>query len=373
MESAAPLDRHSCSCRPPTSASRPANSPIAPSWACLENPSPDHRVFFWLHFGGFAVLTPIALPHRPRGDAARPDARPMGHPRLSRPRRLGHLLLPVEPRRALRLRRTTRRDEQPQDPPRRRRLAAGLPRNRRPPPCSPVAPHRRRPPPRPEVPACLILSPRTSSPRLPTHEGSHDDESFILALDQGTTSSRAMLFDRDLRVRAVEQQEFPQIYPRPGWVEHDPEVLWQSQRDAMLGCWNAPAARPAASRPSRVANQRETVVVWNRRTGQPIHNAIVWQCRRTADRCEALKETGPRRPHPRKNRAGPRRLFLRHEDPMDPRPRRGRARIRPPRRPALRHGRLLADLETLRRPGACHRLHQRLAHDAVQHPHAALG
>lgn len=114
----------------------------------------------------------------------------------------------------------------------------------------------------------------------------------ILALDQGTTSSRAILFDRDLRIMASAQQEFPQIYPRPGWVEHDPEVLWESQRAVMrdvLARADCPHARVAAL---AIANQRETIVVWNRHTGQPIYNAIVWQCRRSADACEALKARG---------------------------------------------------------------------------------
>ena len=115
---------------------------------------------------------------------------------------------------------------------------------------------------------------------------------FILALDQGTTSSRAMLFDRDLRPCATAQQEFPQLYPRPGWVEHDPEVLWQSQRNALLAVLKQAGCTPKAVAALAVTNQRETVVVWNRRTGQPIHNAIVWQCRRTADRCAALRKQG---------------------------------------------------------------------------------
>ncbi|HAL93053.1 MAG TPA: glycerol kinase, partial [Verrucomicrobia bacterium] len=115
---------------------------------------------------------------------------------------------------------------------------------------------------------------------------------FILALDQGTTSSRAMLFDRDLRPCATAQREFPQIYPRPGWVEHDPEVLWQSQRSALLDVLKQANCPPSAVAALAVANQRETAVVWDRRSGKPIHNAIVWQCRRTADRCEALKQRG---------------------------------------------------------------------------------
>ncbi len=115
---------------------------------------------------------------------------------------------------------------------------------------------------------------------------------LILALDQGTTSSRAMLFDPALRVVAAAQQEFPQIYPRPGWVEHDPEVLWASQRAVMNEVIERAGGEPSAVAALALANQRETVVVWNRHTGQPVHNAIVWQCRRTAGFCEDLKRNG---------------------------------------------------------------------------------
>ena len=115
---------------------------------------------------------------------------------------------------------------------------------------------------------------------------------FILALDQGTTSSRAMLFDRELRPCATAQREFPQIYPRPGWVEHDPEVLWRSQLAVMLEAVERAGCGPSAVAAVAVANQRETVVVWDRRTGKPVHNAIVWQCRRTAELCESLRNRG---------------------------------------------------------------------------------
>jgi glycerol kinase len=118
------------------------------------------------------------------------------------------------------------------------------------------------------------------------------DAPYILALDQGTTSSRAILFDRDLRIVASAQQEFPQIYPRPGWVEHDPEVLWQSQRAVLFEALERAGCAPAQVAALAIANQRETIVVWNRHTGRPIHNAIVWQCRRTAEACEALKARG---------------------------------------------------------------------------------
>ena len=115
---------------------------------------------------------------------------------------------------------------------------------------------------------------------------------YILALDQGTTSSRAIVFDRQGRCLARGQQEFPQLYPRPGWVEHDPMALWSSQlaaaRQAVaaggLTCDNIAAIG--------IANQRETTVVWNRRTGRPVGNAIVWQDRRTAGACDRLREAG---------------------------------------------------------------------------------
>ena len=116
--------------------------------------------------------------------------------------------------------------------------------------------------------------------------------SAILALDQGTTSSRAILFDRDLQVRAVAQQAFPQIYPRPGWVEHDPEKIWESQRAVLGEALGRAGCGPADVAAIAVTNQRETVVVWNRYTGQPVYNAIVWQCRRTAALCEELKGKG---------------------------------------------------------------------------------
>ena len=115
---------------------------------------------------------------------------------------------------------------------------------------------------------------------------------YVLALDQGTTSSRAIVFDERGRPRAAAQKEFRQIFPRPGWVEHDPEEIFRSQ----LACARS-ALRKAKLAPSRLAaigitNQRETVVVWDRRTGKPAHRAIVWQDRRTAERCEELKKAG---------------------------------------------------------------------------------
>ncbi len=115
---------------------------------------------------------------------------------------------------------------------------------------------------------------------------------YILAIDQGTTSSRAILFDGDMRIKSVGQEEFPQHFPRSGWVEHDPEDLWQSS----LRSIKAAVARAGIGAQEiagiGITNQRETTVVWDRKTGAPIYNAIVWQDRRTAGRCSELREAG---------------------------------------------------------------------------------
>ncbi len=115
---------------------------------------------------------------------------------------------------------------------------------------------------------------------------------YVLALDQGTTSSRAIVFDVHGDIAAVAQKEFPQIFPRPGWVEHDPEDIWSSQISVAVEALSKRglAARDIAA--IGITNQRETTVVWDRRTGKPIHNAIVWQDRRTSGICDALVAAG---------------------------------------------------------------------------------
>jgi glycerol kinase len=115
---------------------------------------------------------------------------------------------------------------------------------------------------------------------------------YVLALDQGTTSSRAILFDRDGRTRASANQEFKQYYPKPGWVEHDAEEIWQSQRAVAEKVLAEAKAAPEDVAAIGITNQRETVVVWDRTTGEPVHPAIVWQCRRTAAMCDRLREEG---------------------------------------------------------------------------------
>ena len=115
---------------------------------------------------------------------------------------------------------------------------------------------------------------------------------YVLALDQGTTSSRAILFDREGSVRAVAQREFDQIFPQPGWVEHDPEQIASSQIAVAVEALARSHAHPRDVAAIGIANQRETAIVWDRQTGRAICNAIVWQDRRTADFCRALKAEG---------------------------------------------------------------------------------
>ena len=123
---------------------------------------------------------------------------------------------------------------------------------------------------------------------------------YILALDQGTTSCRAILFDKKGSIAAVEQQEFTQIFPKPGWVEHNAEEIWQTQLKVAKAVLANNEVKPAQIEGIGITNQRETTVIWDKKTGKPIHNAIVWQDRRTAPFCEELKEEGWE-PYIRKN------------------------------------------------------------------------
>ena len=115
---------------------------------------------------------------------------------------------------------------------------------------------------------------------------------FVLALDQGTTSSRAILFDRAGSVHAVAQREFAQLFPQPGWVEHDPMEIWASQSGVMAEVLAKAKIAPADVAAIGITNQRETTVLWERATGRPVANAIVWQDRRTAPLCDALRAAG---------------------------------------------------------------------------------
>ncbi len=115
---------------------------------------------------------------------------------------------------------------------------------------------------------------------------------YVLAIDQGTTSSRALVFDGDLKVCGVGQQEFTQHYPHPGWVEHDPEDIWSTTVATCRTAIDAAGIGAGDIEAAGITNQRETTVVWDRRTGKPVYNAIVWQDRRTSPLCEELKAAG---------------------------------------------------------------------------------
>jgi len=117
-------------------------------------------------------------------------------------------------------------------------------------------------------------------------------QKYVLALDQGTTSSRAVLIDRQGNLLHMDGSEFTQIYPRPGWVEHDPMEIWQTQLDAVRGVMRRAGASAGDIAAIGITNQRETTILWDRRTGKPVANAIVWQCRRTAETCDRLRAEG---------------------------------------------------------------------------------
>ncbi|MBC7939967.1 MAG: glycerol kinase, partial [Chitinophagaceae bacterium] len=116
--------------------------------------------------------------------------------------------------------------------------------------------------------------------------------SYLLALDQGTSSSRSIVFDQAGRVVAMAQREFRQIYPQPGWVEHDPRDLWRTQLETAREVLAQAGLKATDMHALGITNQRETTLVWDRKTGEPVYNAIVWQDRRAENSCAALRERG---------------------------------------------------------------------------------
>ena len=118
------------------------------------------------------------------------------------------------------------------------------------------------------------------------------DKKYVLAFDQGTTSSRAILFDYDGKIVKVAQKEFRQIYPQSGWVEHDPMEIWGTQSGVAREVLESAGVRPQEVAAIGITNQRETTIVWDKNSGRPVHNAIVWQCRRSAGICDELKARG---------------------------------------------------------------------------------
>ena len=117
-------------------------------------------------------------------------------------------------------------------------------------------------------------------------------QKYVMALDQGTTSSRCILFDKAGNICSMAQREFTQIYPQPGWVEHNPKEIWSTQLAVATECMAMIGVGAEQVAAIGITNQRETTILWDKRTGEPVYNAIVWQCRRTSDMIEALKEDG---------------------------------------------------------------------------------
>ena len=115
---------------------------------------------------------------------------------------------------------------------------------------------------------------------------------YIMALDAGTTSSRCILFDKNGRICSMAQKEFTQYFPKPGWVEHDANEIWSTQLGVAVEAMLKIGASAADIAAIGITNQRETTVVWDRNTGEPVCHAIVWQCRRTAETCDELKKKG---------------------------------------------------------------------------------
>ena len=115
---------------------------------------------------------------------------------------------------------------------------------------------------------------------------------YIMALDAGTTSNRCILFDKKGNMICTAQKEFTQIFPKPGWVEHDPNEIWDTQRAVAMEAMNKAGTMPEDIAAIGITNQRETTIVWDKKTGEPVYNAIVWQCRRTSEFCDSLKAEG---------------------------------------------------------------------------------
>ncbi|MFT7622006.1 MAG: glycerol kinase [Myxococcota bacterium] len=120
----------------------------------------------------------------------------------------------------------------------------------------------------------------------------HSESKNVMAIDQGTTGTTVLILDPSLNVLGKANSEFAQIYPQPGWVEHDPEAIWKSTTDTIAAALDKAGVGGDSIAAIGITNQRETTVVWDRQTSEPIHNAIVWQCRRTSGRCDALKADG---------------------------------------------------------------------------------
>ena len=195
----------------------------------------------------------------------------------------------------------------------------------------------------------------------------------IVALDQGTTSSRTVIFDAHGIPISQQNRTYTQIFPQPGWVEHDPSEILMSQLSTLRQALASAQMRAQDVSVLGITNQRETVIVWDRETGRPIYNAIVWQCRRTAGRYEAAARGWPGADDRGKDRIAAGCLFFRQQAAMDLGSCAGRAADGQGRPPVMRHGGYLAFMEFDRRQNARHRPYQRLEDHAVQPAYPCLG
>ena len=191
------------------------------------------------------------------------------------------------------------------------------------------------------------------------------DKKYIIALDQGTTSSRAVLLDHNANVVEIAQREFTQIYPRAGWVEHNPMEIWATQSSTL----NEVVAKAGITSDEIAAigitNQRETTIVWEKATGTPIYNAIVWQCRRTADITDKLKADGHGRVYPQHHGFSGGSVFLRYKSEMDFRQCRRRTRKSGTWRASIWYRGYLACMEINSRSCSRNGLHQRIPYYVI--------
>ena len=179
-----------------------------------------------------------------------------------------------------------------------------------------------------------------------------------MALDAGTTSNRAILFDKRGQIISVAQKEFTQIFPQPGWVEHDANEIWSTMLGVAVEAMMKAGATAEDITAIGITNQRETTIVWDKETGEPVYNAIVWQCRRTSKYCDSLKEEG---------------LLLSHKAEMDPGKCTGCPGAGGEGRTAFRNRGYLAYLEADPGPGACDGLFQRIPYYDVQYHGVKVG
>ena len=238
------------------------------------------------------------------------------------------------------------------------------------------------PSPRPHRPSDSH-APSTADARPDTHDlqehtvtDAHTAGPFIAAIDQGTTSSRCIVFDRDGRIVSVDQKEHEQIFPKPGWVEHDATEIWTNVQEVVAGAIAKAGITRADIKAIGITNQRETTLLWDKNTGEPVHNAIVWQDTRTDALCRELGRNVGQDRFRRETGLPLASLLRRPQDPLAARQRRGPARARRGRRHPLRHHGLLGHLEPDRRRQrrrARHRRHQRLPHHADEPAHPGVG